>query len=230
MGSTFHARCFPYFVAAALACCAAGCSPRPAPQTQPADMQSDIAAIKQSMKLTQIWSWVPTFLPPDEVNFGTDAPAREFLESASHYVRSEHALVPMVRGRFGEVALVHLHLKFPSAAEAEKQLRAGGNPVFAEIDAASVSVAGNEAEIRSPGSKNDGLHARKLDGKWKIAVSSEALRGLNLIDASQFYEQHAKLNERLAADIAAGKFKSADEAAKAKDEADRQLATPTPPG
>lgn len=199
------------------------------PQTRPVDAGNDVAAIREAMKLTQIWSWVPTFLPPDEVAFGTDVPAREFLAAASHYARSAHALVPAVHEKLGEVALVQLRLNFPPAKEAEAELRAAGNPVFGEIDKSDVRVHGDEAEIHDVGSKDGALKARRLDGRWKIAMSAEDLRGFDLHETTRFYEQYARLNERLAVDVAAGRFKSADEAAQAKAAAERAIQAPAPP-
>lgn len=243
MMTTHNANSAPIYRACPAAFCLiillAMATARPAPPTPAkpttAATTDDATAIKEAAKRMYIWATVPNYLAPDEVIYATDDESRKWLAPQSEYARAEHRLAEVVRQKLGERALAPLQLEFPSIAVAEAQFAKIGDHFLTVIDTARVDVHGDSADMSAPATQFDDVqHARKIEGKWKFAISAELVKSKcppipNAIElTTQAAVKEAALDDRIAADLKAGNLTNVAQVIQAKAAGKAQIYPPPP--
>jgi hypothetical protein len=97
---------------------------------------------------------------------------------------------------------------------------AAAHDAAARIDSASATIDGDKATVRAEGNEGPPMLLVKRDGKWRVPVS-ELSKDVEAADIDKNLADVAaqiKVMRQVAADVAAGKYKSAVEARQALDE------------
>jgi hypothetical protein len=102
--------------------------------------------------------------------------------------------------------------KFGDAgASLAPEQRGPGEDLARELNAADVKIDGENATITSKSDKEEILKLKRVDGKWKIDLGAMPNKE-EMLKAGPVIRTMAKAANDTAAEIAAGKFKTADEA------------------
>jgi hypothetical protein len=201
----------------------AGATQQAAERIVPAGHAASVAekaAIIDALKYLHLSSMRAELLPMGDYCESSDPATQRFIAAASRLSTAAHHLADAVEAKFGKEALGELQLLFPEPTKLLKkswpEVKESGNPFPAELERASMTVAGDHATVQLGG---DALELRKVDGHWKVQIPSLAMVAARMglagdlhADADHMARDSrlaAEVDEQLAADVRAGKLQSA---------------------
>ena len=103
-----------------------------------------------------------------------------------------------------------------------------GDPSFAAIDSYIITIEGNEAHAKEPGSLR-GVNLQRVNGHWKLPFNtflftiSNGYSQAKLHEVTAAYAKAARELEQHRRDLAAGKFKTPAEEEQARRKIEHQV-------
>jgi len=173
-------------------------------------------------------------VPLDRYFYADDAAGRTFIEACSKRATAGLQLAQAARERFGPDAVKPLILETGPADEGAKELIESGDPAFAMIDRMREVIDNGKATLQlDQGADHAVVHARFTPDGWKINFS-EVSDGIERHGDSLEYKEpdamlaaiavQGEIDEALAKEVAAGKFKSVDALKAERDQRNSQKA------
>jgi hypothetical protein len=182
----------------------------------------EAAKVFDTLKVVHLIFWRTELLPAGDYCESADPPTARFIRACSAQSVAAHDLSAAVKAKFGAKAQAEMQLEFPDAAwllkEGWADMKESGDPFPRELDAATVRVNGDHASVRSG---NDSVSLHKTGGRWRVVFPSmhalaagAGLAGNANADPNKMAvdcEALAWIDQKLAADVKAGMFKTWEE-------------------
>ena len=210
---------------------AAPAGKHPAPTSGPAEPAAawpwePAGTPKQAVKMARVLLFIYRTVPVESVFYADDEQSRKFLAAISGRGGAAQRLAAAVRECLGGDAVAAVKLgPIPSYAEAEKDMRSGGDAGFDEVNAATETVKGDRATVQfSTEVGGELIHARKIGGGWRVnfhdidgELEAHGMIGPDYKEPQATLEMlrlEAEIDDGLAKEVRAGKFASGNELAK----------------
>lgn len=188
-----------------------------APATQPA--WDSALTPKLAVKYGHLAMFGTQCVPLDKYFYADDPAGRTFIETCSKRAEAGLRLAQAARQRFGPDAAKQLILDPGSADEDAKELIKSGDPAFAMIDRMREVIDNGKATLQlDEGADHAVLHARFTPDGWKTNFS-EVSGGIEHGWSKEYKEpdvtlatitSQGEIDQALANEVDAGKFKSVD--------------------